>query len=98
MKLTKSVKSVIIAAGVLLVLGVVMMVLMLTAPKNGGDSSSSDDITSAVVDETVNITGQQTDNVLSLAVSNENGNYTFERQKRVVSVSYTHLRAHETSV
>ncbi len=85
MKLTKSVKSVIIAAGVLLVLGVVMMVLMLTAPKNGGDSSSSDDITSAVVDETVNITGQQTDNVLSLAVSNENGNYTFERQKRVVS-------------
>ncbi len=85
MKLTKSVKSVIIAAGVLLVLGVVMMVLMLTAPKNGGDSSSSYDITSAVVDETVNITGQQTDNVLSLAVSNENGNYTFERQKRVVS-------------
>lgn len=84
MKLTKTVKSVIIAAGVLLVLGVVMMILMLTAPKDNGESSSSD-IASAIVDDTVNITGQQTDKVLKLTVSNENGNYTFERQKRVVS-------------
>ncbi|MBD5384559.1 MAG: DUF4340 domain-containing protein [Ruminococcaceae bacterium] len=83
MKLTKSVKSVIIAAGVLLVLGVVMMILMLTAPKENGESSSSE-ISSSVA-ETVNITGQQTDNVLKLTVSNENGSYTFERQKRVVS-------------
>ncbi len=83
MKLTKSVKSVIIAAGVLLVLGVVMMILMLTAPKENGESS--DISSSSVVDETVNITGQETDNVLKLSVSNESGSYTFERQKRVVS-------------
>lgn len=83
MKLTKSVKSVIIAAGVLLVLGVVMMILMLTAPKENGESS--DISSSSVVDETVNITGQQPDSVLKLNVSNENGSYTFERQKRVVS-------------
>lgn len=83
MKLTKSVKSVIIAAGVLLVLGVVMMILMLTAPENNAESSSSE--TSSADTQTVDITSQQTENVLKLTVSNENGSFTFERQKRVVS-------------
>ncbi|MBD5129218.1 MAG: DUF4340 domain-containing protein [Ruminococcaceae bacterium] len=83
MKLTKSVRSVIIAAAVLLVLGVVMMILMLTAPKENDESSSSE--LSSVVEETINITSQSTDKVLKLTVSNENGKYTFERQKRIVS-------------
>ncbi|MDE7362478.1 MAG: DUF4340 domain-containing protein [Oscillospiraceae bacterium] len=84
MKLTKSVKSVIIAAAVLLVLGVVMMILMLTAPKEEPDSDS---VSSTAPAETVNITKQSADNVLKLTVSNENGDYTFERQKRVVSTT-----------
>lgn len=83
MKLSKSVISVIIAAGVLLVLGVVMMILMLTAPKDNGESSSSD--SSVTSEETIDITGQHTDSVLKLTVNNENGAFTFERQKRVVS-------------
>ncbi len=82
MKLSKSVLSVIIAAGVLLVLGVVMMILMLTAPGDNGESSSSDTFSAA---ETIDITGQHTDDVLRLTVTNENGSFTFERQKRVVS-------------
>lgn len=83
MKLTRSVKSVIIAAGVLLVLGVVMMALMLTAP--GDEGNSSDSGAAAPAAETVDITKQSADSVLKLVVSNENGGYTFERQKRVVS-------------
>ena len=83
MKLSKSVISVIIAAGVLLVLGVVMMILMLTAPKDNEESSSSN--SSVTSEEVINVTSQQTDKVLKLTVNNENGKYTFERQKRVVS-------------
>lgn len=83
MKLSKSVISVIIAAGVLLVLGVVMMILMLTAPKDNGESDLSG--SSVMSEETVDITAQHTDSVLKLTVSNENGAFTFERQKRVVS-------------
>ncbi|MCM1164558.1 MAG: DUF4340 domain-containing protein [Lachnospiraceae bacterium] len=82
--MNRSVKSVVIAAGVLLVLGVVMMILMLTAPKDNGESSSSSEYSSAA-EETVNITSQSTDKVLKLTVSNASGEYTFERQKRVVS-------------
>lgn len=82
MKLTKSVKSVIIAAAVLLALGVVMMILMLTAPK---ETPSDDSVSSAAPIETVDITKQSADKVLKLTVSNENGDFTFERQKRVVS-------------
>ncbi len=83
MKLSKSVISVIIAAGVLLVLGVVMMTLMLTAPGDNAASSPSD--SSVTSEETIDITGQHTDSVLKLTVNNENGTFTFERQKRVVS-------------
>lgn len=82
MKLTKSVKSVIIAAAVLLVLGVVMMVLMLTAPY---EEVTSESVSSAAPVETIDITKQSADKVLKLTVSNENGEFTFERQKRVVS-------------
>lgn len=84
MKLSKSVISVIIAAGVLLVLGVVMMILMLTAPKDNGESDSSGS-SSVTSEETIDITGQRTDSVLKLTVNNDNGSFTFERQKRVVS-------------
>lgn len=86
MKLSKSVKSVIIAAGVLLVLGVVMMILMLTAPEDEEESSSAGNSSSVTV-ETIDITSQHTESVLKLTVSNENGSYTFERQKRVVSTA-----------
>lgn len=84
MKLTKSVKSVIIAAGVLLVLGVVLMILMLTAPKDEGQSSDSGSSVTSTV-QTIDITKQSPESVLKLSVSNESGSYTFERQKRVVS-------------
>lgn len=84
MKLSKSVISVIIAAGVLLVLGVVMMILMLTAPKDDKESSASGN-SSVTSEETIDITGQHTDSVLKLTVNNEKGAFTFERQKRVVS-------------
>lgn len=85
MKLSKSVISVIIAAGVLLVLGAVMMLLMLTAPGDEGESGSSGLSSVNSEEQTIDITNQHTDSVLKLTVTNENGAFTFERQKRVVS-------------
>lgn len=83
-KLSKSTKSVIIAAAVLLVLGAVLMVLMLTQPAQEEPSSEP---ASSAPDTSVDITDKQADNVLSLTVDNETGSFTFERQKRVKSTT-----------
>lgn len=87
-KLTKTTRSVIIAAGVLLVLGVVMMILMLTKPADTEDAGSE---TSETVSEeesgSIDVTDKEPENVLSLTVSNETGEYTFKRQERIVSTT-----------
>lgn len=80
--MSKTTKSVVIAASVLLVLGIVLVVLTLTAPKEEQNSSS---IPVSSVSEKVVLTDKETDKVLSFTVTNKDGKYTFERQKRVVS-------------
>ena len=81
MKLSKSTKTVIIAAGVLLVLGVLLMVLLLTKPTENGESEES----SSVPDTSVTVTDKEPEDVQSLTVKNDNGEFTLDRAERVVT-------------
>ena len=82
-KLSKSTKSVIIAAAVMLVLGGAALALLMTQPDPEEESSSQD--TSSVVSTSVDITTKESDNVLSLTVKNSIGEFSFDRQERIVS-------------
>lgn len=100
-KLSKTTKTVIIAAGVLFVLGLVLIVLMMTSPSDGDTSSGtassasgtaeegsvSDSDSSSADSEKVSITEKEQQNVLTLEVSNETGSFSFERQQREVSTT-----------
>ena len=85
-KLSKSTKTVVIAAAVLLVLGVILMILVLTKPAEQEETHSE---TAEAVSETVStaydVTDKEPENVTTLTVRNTTGEYTFERQSRVVS-------------
>ena len=99
-KLSKTTRTVIIAAGVLLVLGAVLLVLLLTAPSGeentssgeSGASSVASDIISDLVgteessqDERLTINNKQQSEVLKLEITNETGSFSFERNSRQVS-------------
>ena len=85
-KLSKTTKTVIIAAAVLLVLGLVLMVLMLTKPAEVEDTSSEESV-SVAEDNTIDVTDKLPENVLSMTVANEKGEFTFQRQERIVSTT-----------
>lgn len=86
--MSRSVKSIIIAAAVLVLLGAALAVLLLIAPKDevsGSSDSDYSDILSFLGDDgdgATIITNIDTDNVKELAVVNENGGYTFTRFER----------------
>ena len=83
-KLTKTTKTVLIAAVVLLALGAVLMALLLIKPAEKPETSS--DVSSVVEEEPhVQFTDKTSDNVLSMSVENSTGTFTFDRQSRVVS-------------
>lgn len=93
-KLSKTTRTVIIAAGVLLVLGVVLLVLLMTKPaddaanSSGADASGTAEASDSSSDsdsEKVVITDKEQENVLRLEVSNETGSYSFDRKSREVS-------------
>ncbi len=84
-KLSKSTKTIIIAAAVLLVLGIVCLVLVMTEPKEDENTSSDTSASEPVADESVVITDKEGTQVLTLSVKNDKGSYTFERQERIVT-------------
>ena len=85
--MTKSVKAVVIASAVLLVLGAALLVLLLTKPKPGdADSGQSGEIASPNRSNTY-IVDKKADAVTSIKVENAEGTFSFTRQKRVVSTT-----------
>ena len=84
-KLSKSTRTIIIAAAVLLVLGIVCLVLVMTEPKDEEATSSDTSGTSSAVSESVVITDKEGTEILSLSVENSTGSYTFERKEKVVT-------------
>ena len=99
-KLSKTTRTVIIAAGVLLALGAVLLVLLLTSPaeeKNtsSGTSSETTPVNDAVSDligteeasqdERLVINNKEQQNVLKLEISNETGSFSFDRNSRQVA-------------
>lgn len=83
--MTKSVRAIFIAAGVLLVLGAVLLVLVLTKPK-----PETSEVVSGATDTdgaNVYIVDKRATEVTSITVKNDSGSYTFTRQKRVVSTT-----------
>ncbi len=82
-KLSKSTRTVIIAAGVLLVLGGVLLALMLTKPSDSTEGESSD--ASSAPDTSIIVTDKEVRDVKSLTVKNESGTFTLERNERIVS-------------
>lgn len=91
-KLSKSTRTVIIAAAVLLVLGIVFLVLMLTKPAEETPSASGGSDSSAVSETTEHtavqpFTDHEGTEVLKAEVTNESGTLIFERDKRVVSTT-----------
>lgn len=88
-KLSKTTKTVLAAAVVLFLLGTVLLVLLLIEPKET-QSESGDDSQTAQTEETheddsLTFTDMEGESVLSLTVENETGEFTFNRDSRVVS-------------
>ncbi len=83
-KLSKTTRTVIIAAAVLLVLGVVCMLLYFTKPAGEAESGSSGSSETSS-DTSVVITDKEGDNVQSLSISNEKGDFTFNRLEKMVT-------------
>lgn len=86
-KLSKTAKTVIIAIAVPLVLAAVLVILLITLPKvnseiKGAVSFGGDNIEEQVVP----INTKNADDVSYLSVSNENGSFTFTRQKRTMQL------------
>lgn len=80
--MTKSVKAVVIASAVLLVLGAALLVLLLTGQKPNDEKP----VSSSVIDTSLSyIVEKNTDEVTLIKVENAEGAFTFTRQKRVVS-------------
>ena len=85
-KLTKTTKTVLIAAGVLLALGAALMALLLIKPAEQPESSL--DESSVVEEEPAHaFTDKKSDNVLSMTVENSTGEFTFDRESRVTSAA-----------
>ncbi len=84
-KLSKSTRTIIIAAAVLLVLGIVCLALVMTEPKDEDITSSDTTSTSSAESESVVITDKEGTSILTLSVENDTGSYTFERQDKVVT-------------
>ncbi|MDE6031988.1 MAG: hypothetical protein K2G32_10245, partial [Oscillospiraceae bacterium] len=82
MKLSKSTKTVIIAAGVLLVLGVLLMVLLLAKP---AEEETSEEPVSSQPSTAVTVTDKEPEDVQTLTVRNANGEFTLDRAERVVA-------------
>ena len=86
--MTKSVKAVVIASAVLLVLGAALLVLLLTKPKPDDANSGQSDIFSGIIgSENAYIIDKKADQVTSVTVNNADGAFTFTRQKRIVDSS-----------
>lgn len=83
--MTKSVKAVIIAAAVLLVLGGVLLALVLTAPGDTQTPTESSVISGDAAGADPYIVDKDADAVVSAKVKNSEGEFVFTRQKRVVS-------------
>lgn len=81
--MTKSVRAVFIAAGVLLVLGAILLVLLLTKPKPETSEVTSN--ATSTEGAGVYIVDKRAAEVTEITVNNDSGSYTFTRQKRVVS-------------
>ncbi len=89
-KLSKSTRTIIIAAAVLLVLGAVLVILMLTQPSEdkGGDTATSEATVEAQDEDTsLVITDKEGTQVLKAEITNSYGSYTFERASRIVTTT-----------
>ncbi len=89
-KLSKTTRTVIIAAAVLLVLGAVFLVLTLTKPSDekGNDTSAATSEaadTAEAEDTSLVFTDKEGTQVLKAEITNSYGSYTFDRASRVVS-------------
>lgn len=87
-KLSKSTRTIIIAAAVLLVLGVVLVILMLTAPsdkKGTSDGQTTEATIEASEDTSFVITDKEGTEVLKAEITNAYGSYTFDRHSRLVT-------------
>ena len=84
-RLSKQTRTILIAVGIMAALGIIMAVLLLTKPAE--DTTS--DVTSGTSTpaETYTLTDKQGTQVTQLDISNESGDYTFIRDKRVVSTT-----------
>lgn len=83
--MSRTVKSVIIAAAALVLLAAALVILLLTAPKDessGSEPSSNVSLFDDEGDDLTVITDYESDTVLKLAVTNENGGYTLTRAER----------------
>lgn len=85
--MTKSVKAVVIASAVLLVLGAALLVLLLTKPKPDAGANSGQSGITGIGTENAYIVDKKADAVTSIKVENADGTFTFTRQKRVVSTT-----------
>lgn len=87
--MSAKIRTLIIAAAVLAVLGAALVIVLLNAPRREQSGDNSDLITSNILDflgedeEQITIlTNQSAESVVKLVVTNENGGYTFDRKKR----------------
>ncbi len=88
-KLSKSTRTIIIAAGILLVLGVVCLVLVLTKPADdtGSNHSDSSESVSSEQETELTLTNKKGTEIVTAEIKNEKGSFTFARQTRVVSTA-----------
>lgn len=86
-KLSKSTRTVIIAAAVLLALGAVCLVLMLTKGSDESDNSHShsDAEASQTEDNSLVFSSRKGTEIISAEITNSHGSYTFLRDSRVVT-------------
>ena len=86
-KLTKTTKTVLIAAGVLLAMGAALMALLLIKPAEQQPESSMDESSHAEEAPAHAFTDKESENVLSMTVENSTGEFTFDRESRVTSTA-----------
>lgn len=92
-KLSKSTRTIIIAAAVLLVLGAVLLILMLTAPsddkdKDGaGNSTTGSTVEAQDEDTSFVFTDKEGTEVLKAEITNSYGSFTFDRESRIVTTT-----------
>ncbi len=89
-KLSKSTRTIIIAAAVLLVLGAVLLILMLTKPSDNKDTdvtTSEATVEAQEEDTSLVITDREGTEVLKAEIKNSYGSYTFDRESRMVATT-----------